>query len=147
MATARNYWNDTSSPGAPISCDGAGPYSLSGAEAVAALGLAPGTPIRYNAKDPFGGYNQVAVVVRSLGGGRTWGLQANVGGAWITLATGLATDVSLVVHGVGPQVGVHESATPSFRQLPAFRATDYRVTLSASDSTGKIYFVAESFPQ
>lgn len=146
MATVRNYWNDTSAPGAPISCNGAGPFSLSDANAAAALGLAPGTPIRFNAKDEFGGYNQVTVVVRSLGGGRTWGLQANVGGAWITLATGLATDVCSVTHGIGPQAGVHEpGATPPFRALPEYRATDYRVTVSGADVTGKIHFTAEAF--
>lgn len=147
MATAKNFWNDTSAPGAPIACNGvATSYSLSDARAIAALGRSPDSAIRFNAKDDFGGYNQVTVVVTGLGGGRTWGFEANVGGAWIALASGLATDVNAVTHGVGPQVGLHNTTTQAFRAFPAFRATDYRVTTSAADATGKIYFIAESFP-
>lgn len=147
MATPRNFWNDTSKPGAPIACNGTDTsYSLNGAEAVAALGLAAGTPIRFNGKDDHGGYNQITVGVGGLTGGKTWALQANIGGLWVTLATGLATDVCSVTHGIGSQVGVHEpGATPPFRALPTYRATAYRVTLSAADAAGKIYLIAESF--
>jgi hypothetical protein len=143
VANARNYRNEGF-----IDCDGSATvYPLSGAKFTTALGLADGVSTSINAKDDFGGYNQVTVGVTGLTGGKTWKIEAAVGSAWFELDAGLATDVTLVTHGVGPQVGVHESATPSFRQLPSFRASAYRVTLSAADNAGKIHVIAESFPQ
>ena len=139
--TARNYYNE-----ATMVCDGvATVYPLSGAAFLTAMGLPEDATTRFNAKDDFGGWNQVTVTVRGISA-NTWKIEANQAGAWVELDAGLATDVCTVTHGIGPQVGVHESATPSFRQLPAFRASAYRVTLSAADANGRIHITAESFP-
>ena len=140
--TTKNYYNDGT-----MVCDGSATvYPLSGATLLTAMGLPEDATTRFNSKDNFGGWNQVTVTVRGLTGGKTWKIEACQAGAWVELDSGLATDVCTVTHGVGPQVGVHESATPSFRPLPAFRASGYRVTLSAADADGRIHITAESFP-
>ena len=126
-----------------ITCGGVQTVYMLTAETLAtALDLPAGTPTRFFADNEKSGWNQVTIGVTGISA-KTWKVEAAIGPAWFELDAGLATDVTLLTHGVGPQVGVHESATPSFRQLPAFRADAYRVTLSAADAAGRIHIVAE----
>ena len=138
--TVKSYWNTGS-----ITCDGVKTvYTLNGETIAAALGLPAGTPTVFFTKEDRGGYNQITVSVSALTG-QTWTFEAANGSHWVTLASGLATDVPFLTHGIGPQVGVHNNAATSFRPFPAFRATAYRVTFSASVLNAKIHLTAECF--
>lgn len=140
MATAKNYRNEGFIQCVALQTE----YPLDNAALTTAFGLSAADQVRLFSKDDRNGWNQITIAVGNLTG--TWKVEAAVGDLWVELDSGLATDVTIVTHGIGPQVGVHESATPSFRQLPAFRASAYRVTLSAADTDAKIYLIAESFP-
>lgn len=114
-------------------------YSVS-AKIRDALELPPTAVARVNAINEAGGYN-VLTFAKSGAAGKTWGVSVYVGGTIKILAAGLP-DTAVVTVG-GDQPGVHDSAVPSFRQFPSFRADDYLLTLSAADATGVFHITAE----
>lgn len=141
--TARNYRNT-----GVVVCDGSATvYLLTGETIATAIGLPAGTQTRVDAKTAKDGWNNLTVAVRGLTGGKTWKFEASVGGWWVELASSLPTDVAVCSHGIGPQAGLHNAATPAFRAFPAFRADAYRVTLSAADAAGRIHLIVEGFDE